>query len=116
MNDTDCIFCKIVSGAIPSTKVFENENVFAFKDLHPSANKHYLFIHKIHTQDINDLSHNQPEQLAHLFQAMRDVTRSEGLDNSGFRIVTNQGPHAGQTVFHTHFHLLGGEQLRGFGK
>lgn len=116
MKNADCIFCKIVDGVIPSTKVFENEKVLAFKDLHPSATMHYLFIHKGHTTDINNLSVNEPAQLADLFQAMRDVTQAEGLDKTGFRIVTNQGPHAGQTVFHTHFHLLGGEQLRGFGR
>lgn len=116
MKSADCIFCKIVDGIIPSTKIFENDKVFAFKDLHPSANKHYLFIHKGHTKDVNDLSVTEPAQFADLFAAMREVTQNEGLDKSGFRVVTNVGPHAGQTVFHTHFHLLGGEQLRGFGR
>lgn len=116
MKNADCIFCKIVEGKIPSTKVFENEKVFAFKDLHPAASKHYLFIHKNHTRDVNDQVATEPQQLADIFSAIREVTQQEGLDQSGFRVVTNHGPHAGQTVFHTHFHLLGGEQLRGFGR
>jgi len=115
MKDADCIFCKIVDGEIPSTKVFENETVFAFKDLHPNASHHYLIIHKDHTKDVNDLVINEPKQLAEIFLVIREVSQNEGLDKSGFRVVTNQGSNAGQTVFHTHFHLLGGEPLRGFG-
>jgi histidine triad (HIT) family protein len=115
MKDENCIFCKIVDGKIPSTKVFENEKVFAFKDLHPSASHHYLFIHKGHTKDVNDLVMNEPEQMAEIFLAIREVSQKEGLDKTGFRVVTNMGANAGQTVFHTHFHMLGGEQLRGFG-
>ena len=116
MKSADCIFCKIVEGVIPSTKVFENDHVLAFKDLQPHANIHYLFIHKHHTKDINDISGKQPAQLVDVFQAIKELTEKEGLAQSGFRVVTNHGPHAGQTVFHTHFHVLGGEQLRGFGR
>ena len=115
MQNADCLFCKIAAGKIPSTKVFENEKVFAFKDLHPSASHHYLFIHKGHTKDVNDLVASEPQQMAEIFLAIREVTQKEGLDQSGFRVVTNRGPHAGQSVFHTHFHVLGGEPLKGFG-
>ncbi len=115
MKHAECIFCKIVEGKIPSNKIFENEKVLAFKDLHPSASHHYLFIHKGHTKDVNDMAVNEPAQLADVFSAIRDVTQKEGLDESGFRVVTNMGPNAGQTVFHTHFHVLAGEPLRGFG-
>ena len=116
MNQSDCLFCKILEGKIPSTKIFENEKVFAFKDLHPQASKHFLFIHKNHTRDVNDLMSHEPSQMADLFGAIREVTLAEGMDQGGFRVVTNMGQHGGQTVFHTHFHLLGGEQLRGFGR
>jgi histidine triad (HIT) family protein len=116
MKNNDCIFCKITDGLIPSTKVYENDKVLAFKDLQPNAKIHYLFIHKHHTPNVNQLAAEQSYQLAELFQAIKEVTEKEGLDQSGFRVVTNQGPHAGQTVFHTHFHVLGGEQLRGFGR
>lgn len=112
---SDCIFCKIVEGKIPSTKIFENEKVIGFKDLRPQAVIHHLFIHKKHTKNINDLSQNDPSQLAEMFEAMRLYSEQEGLTKDGFRVVTNLGPNAGQTVFHTHFHLLAGEPLGHFG-
>jgi histidine triad (HIT) family protein len=112
---SNCLFCNIVEGKIPSTIVFQNENVIAFNDLHPQATIHVLFIHRLHTRDINDLTQNNPDQLADLFNAIRLYTEKENLTKNGFRIVTNQGPHAGQTVFHTHFHVLAGESLSHFG-
>jgi len=112
---SDCIFCKIVEGQIPSTKIYEDEHVIGFKDLRPQAALHQLFIHKKHTKDINDLSQNDPTQLLHLFNAIRAYTEQEGLIKNGFRVVTNLGPDAGQTVFHTHLHLLAGEALGTFG-
>lgn len=111
----NCIFCKIVEGKIPSTKVFENDSVIGFKDLHPQAKIHVLFIHKKHTKNINELSFKNADQLSELFEAIRLYTQENGLANSGFRVVTNIGPDAGQTVFHTHFHILGGEDLGSFG-
>jgi histidine triad (HIT) family protein len=113
---TDCIFCKIIEGKIPSTKVFENSHVLAFKDLHPHATVHQLFIHKKHTKDVNDMADHDPDQLKDIFQAMSEYSRLEGYDGQGYRIVTNLGAHAGQTVFHTHFHFLAGESLGRFGK
>ncbi len=112
---SDCIFCKIIEGKIPSTQIFENANVIGFKDLRPQAAVHQLFIHKRHSNDVNELSKNDPTQLADLFEAMRLYSEEEGLTKDGFRIVTNLGPNAGQTVFHTHFHLLAGEPLGHFG-
>lgn len=112
---SDCIFCKIVEGKIPSNKIYEDEHVIGFKDLHPQAKVHNLFIHKKHSSDINDVAGNDPSQLTHLFQAIKHFTEKEGLDKTGFRIVTNQGRHSGQTVFHTHLHVLGGEGLGHFG-
>jgi len=112
---SDCIFCKIVAGTIPSTKIYENECVIGFKDLRPQAKIHQLFIHKEHTKDINDLSKNDPNQLMDLFKAVQLYTEREGLTSNGFRVVTNLGPHAGQTVFHTHLHVLAGEPLSHFG-
>jgi histidine triad (HIT) family protein len=111
----DCIFCKLVAGSIPSTKVYEDENVLGFKDLRPQASIHQLFIHKKHTRDINDLSKSDPSQLAQLFEAIRLYSEKDGLTKEGFRVVTNMGPNAGQTVFHTHMHILGGEPLGSFG-
>jgi histidine triad (HIT) family protein len=113
---TDCIFCKIIQGSIPSTKIFENDQVFAFKDLGPQAQTHYLFIHKRHTRHVNEMVDSDAEQLIDIFRAIKDVSQSEGLDQNGFRVVTNLGANAGQTVFHTHFHLLGGQPLGRFGR
>jgi histidine triad (HIT) family protein len=115
MKNPDCIFCKIVEGKIPSTKIFENSKVLAFQDLQPSAAVHYLVIHKNHSKDVNDLVAAESSQLIDIFSAIKEITEKEKLDQKGFRVLTNMGPHAGQTVFHTHFHLLGGEPLRGFG-
>jgi histidine triad (HIT) family protein len=111
----DCIFCKIVEGAIPSTKVFENNSVIAFADLRPQAKKHYLFIHRTHSTNINTMVTADPEQVKEIFLAIQEFSSKQGLEEKGFRVVTNLGPHAGQTVFHTHFHLLSGEPLGGFG-
>jgi histidine triad (HIT) family protein len=113
---TDCIFCKIVEGKIPSSKVFENEFVIGFVDLAPHAKLHYLFIHRQHTKDINEVADSDPGQLKDIFKAISSYTKESGMDKTGFRVVTNQGPHAGQTVFHTHFHVIGGEPLGRFGK
>ncbi len=113
---SDCIFCKIIDGKIPSTKVFENESVVAFKDLAPHAAQHYLFVHRKHTLDINDMMATDPDQVKEIFKGIAEYSKEAGLDKNGFRVVTNLGPHAGQTVFHTHFHLVGGEQLGRFGR
>lgn len=112
---SDCIFCKIVAGTIPSTKIYEDEKVIGFKDLRPQAQIHHLFIHRNHTKNINDLAVNDPETLKDLFLAMKEYSEKEGIDKDGYRIVTNLGPNAGQTVFHTHFHFLAGEPLGHFG-
>jgi histidine triad (HIT) family protein len=116
MRNSDCLFCKIIKGKIPSTKVFENERVLGFKDIHPLAALHYVFIHKDHTQDINEMMGSEPLQIQEIFSALREVSIKEAIDQKGFRVVTNLGPHGGQSVFHTHFHLLGGEPLGKFGR
>lgn len=118
-NDEDkmdqCIFCKIIKGDIPSTKIFENKNILAFQDLHPLAPIHLLFIAKSHSVNVNEMINEEPAQLAEVFKAIAEYTKQAGLDKSGFRVVTNTGRDSGQTVFHTHFHVLGGGHLRGFG-
>lgn len=113
---SDCIFCKIISGDIPSSKVYENEKVYAFKDLHPLAKEHYLFIHKEHSKNVNEMMDINPDQVRDIYIAIADYTKSSGLDQKGFRVVTNLGEDAGQTVFHTHFHVLSGEKLGSFGR
>ena len=111
----DCLFCKILAGKIPASIVYEDEKVIGFKDLRPQAPIHLLFIHRKHTTNINDLVEKDPAQLADLFEAIRIHSEKTGIDQHGFRIVTNLGPHAGQSVFHTHLHVLGGGDLGGFG-
>lgn len=111
----NCIFCKIAKGEIPCTKVYEDDFVFGFKDLHPLAPIHLLFVSKNHTTNINHMAQVDPEHIANVFKAIATYTKDSGLEQSGFRVVTNAGKDSGQTVFHTHFHLLGGTTLRGFG-
>ena len=111
----DCIFCKIFKNEIPSKRVFENENVIAFNDLRPLAQTHVLFIHKNHSKNINEMV-SEPKSIADIFNAIKEWTKNQSLEESGFRVVTNCGPNAGQTVFHTHFHVLAGEPLGSFGR
>lgn len=113
---SDCLFCKIINQEIPSEKVYENEYIYAFKDIYPQASEHYLFISKKHTENVNELV-NDVGELQHIFAAIKDFTENHSnLAKDGFRVVTNHGKHGCQTVFHTHFHVLGGEQLGSFGK
>lgn len=113
---SDCLFCKIINGDIPSNKIFENDQIYAFEDIAPMACGHVLFVHRHHSHDINAMSSDSPAQLAEVFSAIATFTRAKGYDKSGFRVVTNCGPNAGQTVFHSHFHVLFGEKLGTFGK
>jgi len=112
---SDCLFCKIIAGEVPSQKVYEDEKVFAFEDIYPQAKSHWLFIHKEHTKNVNEMANEKPEQLLDLFKAISTVTKEKDVVEEGYRVVTNNGPAAGQTVFHTHFHVLSGEKLKGFG-
>jgi len=112
---SECLFCKFVSKEIETEIVFENDKVLAFNDLYPQAKKHILFIHKKHTTNINELSELDSNQLEDVFTAIREYTNLNNLSKNGFRVVNNCGSQAGQTIFHTHFHVLGGEPLGHFG-
>ena len=107
---SDCLFCKIIAGAIPSTKVYEDETVLAFRDIAPQAPCHVLVIPKAHIDDANGITDENSAVVAHIFQVIPQIAKAEGLDN-GYRIVSNCGADAGQTVQHLHFHILGGKQL-----
>jgi histidine triad (HIT) family protein len=109
------IFEKILSGEVPCNPVFENDTVYAFKDINPMAKEHFLFIHKDKTTHINDMADNRPEDLIDLFEAISHFTQENGMSKSGFRVVTNLGDDGGQTVHYTHLHVLGGERLGKFG-
>ena len=106
----DCIFCKIVSGEIPSTKVFENDDVIAFNDLDPKAPVHILVIPKCHISDMTQISAENSEVISKIYEAIAVIGKRSELD-SGFRVVCNSGVDAGQSVPHLHFHLLGGRSL-----
>lgn len=106
----DCIFCKIVRGEIPSEKVYEDEDFLAFKDINPAANVHVLIIPKKHCVSILDAD---SETMAKLPQVVAAVADEMGIKEKGFRLITNSGKESGQEVFHLHFHLLGGQQMRG---
>lgn len=113
MTDPDCIFCRIASGAIPAAKVFEDDRVVAFKDIAPHAPVHLVIIPRDHFAGLNDLTPERAEVLGHLALVAKDLAKAHGVDRTGWRLVANCGPDAGQTVFHLHFHLLGGAPMRG---
>ena len=106
----DCLFCKIIEGVIPSDKVYEDEHVYGFKDINPTAPTHLLFIPKVHMKNLTE-SEGKEEALLHLFKAIRSYVREEGLDEEGYRLVINAGKLGQQTVDHLHVHLITGRQL-----
>ena len=107
----ECIFCRIAAGEIPATVVYEDENVLAFRDLHPQAPTHVLVIPKRHLSTLLDAGEEDTLLLGQLQRAAIQVARQVGLAESGFRLVSNCGEGAGQSVFHIHLHLLGGRRL-----
>jgi histidine triad (HIT) family protein len=109
------IFEKILSGEIKADIVYQDDNVVAFRDIMPQAKIHLLFIHRKKTINAVELGLQYPQHAADIFSAIAKYSKEFGLDRDGLRIVTNTGPHAGQTVFYTHFHVLAGEALRSFG-
>ena len=108
---TDCLFCKIVAGDIAADVVLDRGGVVAFRDINPQAPTHILLIPKQHVRDISELDPAGGPMLAELIDAANELARSEGIDSSGYRVVANVGPDAGQTVFHLHLHLLGGRPM-----
>lgn len=105
----DCLFCKIIKGEIPSKKVFENDKVYAFYDIAPQAPTHVVIVPKTHIACTNDITSENAQAVADVFTAIPEIAKILGLDESGYRVVNNCGKDAGQTVFHIHFHLMGGE-------
>lgn len=116
MTSSDCLFCRIVAGELPATVVHETDTTFAFRDLHPQASTHVLVVPREHHTDAVDLVKNAPTLLADLTLAAGEIAGQEGLAEGGYRLVFNTGADAGQTVFHAHLHVLGGEQLGHFGR
>lgn len=108
---SDCLFCKIIAGDIPSDKIYEDENVYAFRDINPQAALHALIIPKKHIAMINDVNTNDAETMGNLFVAAKEIAKQEGYAEEGYRTVMNCGESAGQTVFHVHLHLLAGRNF-----
>ena len=106
----DCLFCKIVAGQIPSTKVYEDDQVLAFRDIAPMAPTHILVIPKCHIGSVAEINAENSGVVAHIFEVIPQIAAAEGLKN-GYRVVSNCGQDAGQTVHHLHFHILGGREL-----
>ena len=106
----NCLFCKIVKGDIPSAKVYEDEVVLAFRDIAPMAPTHILVIPKTHIGSVAEVTAENADIVAHIFTVIPKIAEAEKLEN-GYRVVSNCGSDAGQTVHHLHFHILGGKQL-----
>ncbi|MEF9953194.1 MAG: histidine triad nucleotide-binding protein [Clostridium sp.] len=108
----DCLFCKIINGEIPSSKVYEDEWVYAFNDISPTAPVHILIIPKQHISSANHITSSNEEVIGKIFLAANKIVKELKIDESGYRIVNNCGEDGGQTVHHLHFHLIGGRSLQ----
>ena len=106
----NCLFCKIAVGEIPSTKVYEDDLVLAFRDIAPQAPTHILVIPKVHIGSVAEINAENAQLVAHIFTVIPQIAQAEGL-TGGYRVMSNCGADAGQTVHHLHFHILGGKEL-----
>ena len=104
-----CVFCEIIAGNIPSTKVYEDDMILAFKDINPVAPVHVIVVPREHIESANDVNGENSKYVAHIFEKMPEIAKSQGI--SSYRIINNCGEDAGQTVKHLHFHLIGGVSL-----
>ncbi len=104
-----CVFCEIAKGNIPSTKVYEDDTIMAFKDLNPQAPVHVLVIPREHISSANEVNAENSKYVAHIFEKIPEIAKSQGIDS--YRIINNCGEDAGQTVKHLHFHILGGVKM-----
>jgi histidine triad (HIT) family protein len=109
---TDCLFCKIISGDIPSTNVYHDEQVTAFRDINPSAPTHVLIVPNKHIDSVNMLISDDEPLVGHLFLVAKQLAEQEGITEAGYRLIINTGADAGQTVPHIHLHLLGGATMK----
>lgn len=105
-----CLFCKIIAGEIPSVKVYENERVYAFRDINPQAPVHVLMVPKCHIESADGVNVENSAYVTAIFEAIPEIAKAESLSN-GYRVITNCGADGCQSVKHLHFHLLGGKQL-----
>lgn len=108
---SDCLFCKMVSGEIEPDKVFESDNLLAFRDINPQAPTHILVVPKKHIATTNDLTQEDKNLVGQMVLAAQDIAEKEGVAESGYRLVLNCNQHGGQSVDHIHIHILGGRQM-----
>lgn len=111
MSDSNCLFCRIIAGQIPATKVYEDEHSFAFRDINPQAPVHVLLIPKKHIASLKEAGPDDHAVLGHLMLVAGKIASQEGIAESGFRVVANSGADAGQSVFHIHLHVMGGREM-----
>jgi histidine triad (HIT) family protein len=111
----DCLFCKIVAGSIPSSKVYEDEDILAFRDIQPAAPTHILIIPKKHYASMNEAGEEDWTQIGQIHKAAKQIAEEQGVAETGYRLVNNCGPDSGQIIFHLHYHLLAGEKLAPLG-
>ena len=107
----DCIFCKIIKGEIPSEKVWEDDDILAFKDINPAAPIHILVIPKKHIPTLMDIKEEDNELISKIMQTIKQIAKEQGFAESGFRLIANCGPDSGQEVMHIHFHVLAGKKM-----
>lgn len=107
----DCVFCKIIKGEIPSEKVYEDEEILAFRDVHPAAPIHILVIPKRHIAMLTDLTSEDEAMVGKIYTTINKIAKQEGFEKQGYRVITNCGKDSGQEVMHIHFHILGGKKL-----
>ena len=112
---SECIFCKIIKGEIPSTNVYKDEQVSAFRDINPVAPTHILIVPNKHIDSVNMMIVDDEPLIGHLFTVAKQLAAQEGISEGGYRLVVNTGAESGQTVFHIHLHLLGGRPMRAMG-
>jgi histidine triad (HIT) family protein len=110
---SDCLFCRIVEGKLPSDRVYEDSQVVVFRDIYPKAPVHLLLVPRVHFASLNELTPEHDGLMAHMMRLLPDLAKKQGLD-TGFRTIINTGPGGGQEVPHLHIHLLGGGRLPGF--
>lgn len=107
-----CIFCKIIAGEAPGDILYQDDQVTAFRDIHPVAPTHVLVVPNQHIASVNDLEAEDEALVGHLFTVARQLAEQEGIQDSGYRLIVNTGPHGGQVVYHLHLHLIGGQRMR----
>ena len=108
----NCLFCKIINGDIAAKKVYENEHIIAFNDINPKAPVHILVIPKKHIRSINELNSSDINLAGEIILAAKKITKDQGIDSKGFRVVFNTNDDGGQTVYHIHMHIMGGRQMQ----